>query len=277
MYFYVIIGYLATVSVARLYNVEWLDDRWAVIWKEAVLVFAWRKWGKPRKTSVRIVDLPAKTEPNTCRIRPRASPLCQPIRWKNTVQHLSTDWLSESTLCTFSFRNQRWPLSNRNFYGTDWLSESTLCTFSFRNQRWPLPNRTSYGTDWLSESTLCTFSLSNRTSYGTDWLSESTLCTFSFRNQRWPLSNRTSYGTELFSVTYLMSSFLKYLYFSMWRLRHDTFINCWNNKLIGMIHLILVDQTRHIGLQDNQVLHLLTYLLMELSPSGEAANSAAIQ
>jgi hypothetical protein len=66
---YSCVGFSMTLSVARLYSAEWMDDTWMTTWKgfgrkqslpsqPITPEFASTDWGKPRRASVRTADVP---------------------------------------------------------------------------------------------------------------------------------------------------------------------------------------------------------------------------
>jgi hypothetical protein len=85
IYVYMLVGYLTTLSVARLNSVKWMDYRWMIRkgferkrslpTRGIIPKFACTCWVKPRTTSFRIVDVP--TEIRTEHVK---SPIPTPIR-----------------------------------------------------------------------------------------------------------------------------------------------------------------------------------------------------
>jgi hypothetical protein len=70
-----LVGYLTTLSPARLFSIECINDRWIMIWKGSerkqswpnrgnIRTFAWRDWRKPRITIIRIADVLAEIRGN---------------------------------------------------------------------------------------------------------------------------------------------------------------------------------------------------------------------
>jgi hypothetical protein len=76
----VVVVYLTTLSVAEITQRWWQHVKWMMNSKGSgrglipgtISAFAWRKWGKPRKPSVRIAGLRAEIWIRTSRIRSRS-------------------------------------------------------------------------------------------------------------------------------------------------------------------------------------------------------------